>query len=101
MSDSCNIMDCSLPGSSVHGISQAEYWSGLPFPSPNYKVSTILKVPFITIPFLIKWKVFWEDLQYRVEETSALLSPSFGIYAQCCYVLSYIFYPSFLSFFKI
>ena len=30
-------MDCSLPGSSVHGIflgfSRQEYWSGLPFPS--------------------------------------------------------------------
>ena len=25
----CNPMDCSLPGSSVHG------WSGLPFPSPG------------------------------------------------------------------
>ena len=34
----CNPMDCSLPslpGSSVHGISQQEYWSGLPFPSPE------------------------------------------------------------------
>ena len=28
-------MDCSPPGSSVHGISQQEYWSGLPFPSPG------------------------------------------------------------------
>ena len=29
-------MDCSPPGSSVHGISQAqEYWSRLPFPSPG------------------------------------------------------------------
>ena len=28
-------MDCSPPGSSVHGIFQAEYWSGLPFPSPG------------------------------------------------------------------
>ena len=28
-------MDCSLPGSSVHGIFQAGYWSGLPFPSPG------------------------------------------------------------------
>ena len=26
-------MDCSSPGSSVQGISQQEYWSGLPFPS--------------------------------------------------------------------
>ena len=29
------LMDCSLPGSSVHGISRQEYWSGLPFPSPG------------------------------------------------------------------
>ena len=36
----CDSMDCSLPGSSVHGILQArilrsEYWSGLLFPSPG------------------------------------------------------------------
>ena len=30
----CNPMDCSLPGSSLHGISGKEYWSWLPFPSP-------------------------------------------------------------------
>ena len=29
-------MDCSLPGSSVHGISRQEYSGGLPLPSPNY-----------------------------------------------------------------
>ena len=28
-------MDYILPGSSVHGIFQAKYWSGLPFPSPG------------------------------------------------------------------
>ena len=28
-------MDCSLPGSSIHGISQAGYWSRLLFPSPG------------------------------------------------------------------
>ena len=28
-------MDCSSPGSSVHGISRQEYWNGLPFPSPE------------------------------------------------------------------
>ena len=28
-------MDCSLPGSSVHGIFQQEYWSGVPLPSPS------------------------------------------------------------------
>ena len=28
----CDPMDCSLPGSSVHGILQARYWKGLPCP---------------------------------------------------------------------
>ena len=28
-------MDCGPPGSSVHGFSRQEYWSGLPFPSPG------------------------------------------------------------------
>ena len=29
-------MDCSLPGSSVHEIFQAKYWSGVPLPSPPF-----------------------------------------------------------------
>ena len=33
--DLCDPMDCSPPGSSVHGIFQQEYWSGLLFPSPG------------------------------------------------------------------
>ena len=28
-------MDCRQPGSSLHGFSRQEYWSGLPFPSPG------------------------------------------------------------------
>ena len=31
----CDPMDCSLPGSSVQGISQAKYWSMLPCPPPG------------------------------------------------------------------
>ena len=31
-----NIMDCSLPGSSIMGFSRQEYWSGVPLPSPLY-----------------------------------------------------------------
>ena len=30
-----DLMDCSPPGSSVHGILWQEYWNGLPFPSPG------------------------------------------------------------------
>ena len=28
-------MNCSLPGSSIHGFSRQEYWSGVPLPSPG------------------------------------------------------------------
>ena len=31
----CDPMNCSLPGSSVHGILRQEYWSGLPLPIPE------------------------------------------------------------------
>ena len=31
----CKAMVCSLPGFSVHGIFQEEYWGGLPFSSPG------------------------------------------------------------------
>ena len=31
----CDLMDCSPPGSSAHGILQQEYWSGLSFLSPG------------------------------------------------------------------
>ena len=36
-------MDCSLPGSSVHGIFQAKYWSGVPLPSPENSMKIPLK----------------------------------------------------------
>ena len=35
VSDSCDPMDCSLPGSSVHGIFQARIVVGLPCPPPG------------------------------------------------------------------
>jgi len=28
-------MDCSPPGSSVHGIFREEYWNAMPFPTPG------------------------------------------------------------------
>ena len=31
----CDPVDCSPPGSSIHGILQAKYWNGLPFPCPG------------------------------------------------------------------
>ena len=44
----CNLMYCSPPGSSVHGISRQEYWNGLPFPSagdlPNPGIKPVSSV---------------------------------------------------------
>ena len=37
-------MDCSLPGSSIHGFSRQEYWSGVPLPSPLSTVTMIKNV---------------------------------------------------------
>ena len=36
-------MDYSLPGSSIHGICQAEYWSGVPLPSASITLVILVK----------------------------------------------------------
>ena len=38
-------MDCSLPGSSVHGIFQARVLEGVPLPSPNSRAAVLRVVP--------------------------------------------------------
>ena len=48
----CDAMDCSLPGSSVHGTSQARIWSGLPFPSPGDLPDPGIEPAFLTSPIL-------------------------------------------------
>ena len=49
----CNPMDCTLPGSSVHGILQARIleW-GLPFPSPGNLPNTGIEPVFLDSPAL-------------------------------------------------
>ena len=37
-------MDCSLPGSSVHGFSRQEYWSGVPLPSLQSLTNASIKL---------------------------------------------------------
>ena len=48
-------MDCSLPGSSVHGFSKQEYWSGVSLPSPVgfvYSLSISRYFPFLLAVFV-------------------------------------------------
>ena len=61
MSDSSDPMDCSLPGSSVHGIFRQEYWNGVLLPSLMTNLDSILKSRDITLPTkvrLVKAMVF-------------------------------------------
>ena len=61
-------MDCSLPGSSVYGLSRQDYWSGVPLPSLNiwstYPLIIILVFfvcisPFILTLFLCTCRHFY------------------------------------------
>ena len=48
----CHPMDCSLPGSSVHGLLQQEYWSGLPCPFPGDLPEPGIEPMYLTSPAL-------------------------------------------------
>ena len=43
-------MDCSLPGSSVHGFSRQEYWNEVPLPSPNIRKECFLIALCVSFP---------------------------------------------------
>ena len=53
----CHPMDYSPPGSSVHGISQKEYWSRLPFPPPGNLPDSEIK-PTCPVPLTLAGTFF-------------------------------------------
>ena len=55
----CNHKDCSLPGSSVHGIFQTRYWSGLTFPSPGNLLTQKSNRPLLFVKRILNWAT-WE-----------------------------------------
>ena len=63
----CDPVDCSSPGSSVHGFSKQEYWSGLPCPPlgdlPNPGFEPLTHVSCIDRQVLYQW-VTWEDCKF-------------------------------------
>ena len=48
----CDLMDCSLPGSSVHGILRQKYWSELPCPSAGDLPTPRIEPVFLVSPAL-------------------------------------------------
>ena len=51
----CHSMDYSLPGSSIHGISRQEYWSGLPFLLPGVFPTQGLNPCLLCLLFVTAW----------------------------------------------
>ena len=66
MSDSLQPMDCSPPGSSVHGILQARILEGLPFPPPRDLPHPGIEPVFLMSPALegrlLTTSTSWEAL---------------------------------------
>ena len=49
-------MDCSPPGSSIHGISRQEYWSGMLLPSPTTDGASLqIQLRFICLLSFHEW----------------------------------------------
>ena len=60
-------MDCSLPGSSIHGFSRQEYWSGMPLPSLEEIPSLSHSVVFLYFFALIAEEGFLISSCYSLE----------------------------------
>ena len=84
-------MDCSPAGSSVHGFSRQEYWSGVPFPSPEQQQITknkricplwfFFSTSAMGCTSTVKTSTSFEDLNLKVQRHS--LSSSSEILAPC------------------
>ena len=77
----CDPMDCSSPGSPVHGILQEEYWSGLPCPAsgdiPHPGIE--LASPAFQVDSL--------PLSHRVSPILLILIIKYWLYSSCCTTL--------------
>ena len=58
----CDPMDCSAPGSSVHGFPRQEYWSRVPFPPPGDLPDPGIEPasPALAGKFFYHWATWWK-----------------------------------------
>ena len=96
VAQSCLILsdpvDCSLPGSSIHGIFQAkEYWRGVPLPSPNNKrtwqlrkyINLIQNIKITALKTKQRWVPACDDFTdmcFTLNHSEVFLS------SHCCYL---------------
>ena len=68
-------MDCSLAGSSIHGFSRQDYWSGVPLPSAYPVLSSANSIIFLTcLLFLILFSLLYFRFLILHTWTVAVLS---------------------------
>ena len=71
----CDPMDCSPPGSSVHGILQARILEKVACPSPGDLPHPGIKPTSLTSPALARWffptRATWEDQQFLQIKSSS------------------------------
>ena len=93
----CDPMDCSQPGSSVHGILQQGYWSGLPFPSPGHLPDPGIKTAspalagelFVTratweAPYLVSFGAFHSRIHWWITCIKTYSSPKASPHCGLC-----------------
>ena len=86
----CSPIDCSPPGSSIHGILQAEYGSGLPCPPPGNLLTPGIKPASLMSPVLagefFTTRATWE--------ATCIDYTTFKVIIKCwLYSLCYTVYP--------
>ena len=76
----CDPMDCSPPGSSVHGFSRQEYWSGVPLPS-GHERGLNNEIQFEAS--LCMWHLSLDSIPFRYPKKVAWPSPAWGKDVYC------------------
>ena len=91
VSDTCNPMDCSLPGSSVHGIFQARIleWGAISFFRGTSQPRDWTQVSYIAGGFFTSWSARGASSNHlRVIQFENIFSHSVGCFVLFCFVLS-------------
>ena len=99
----CYPIDCSPPGSSVHGLSQAGHWSRVPFPNPEdlphpgIKPRSLCLLQWQADSFYhcATWEVlFFLDITTKQDTENPLDSfPYLCVYFLGCYNIPLLFCP--------
>ena len=68
-------VDCSLSGSSVHGFSRQEYWSGVPLPSPTEEPGRLQRIADLNTTEAIKHTFTYAHSEYKLNKQNDNIQP--------------------------